>query len=420
MNAPVLKPPRHQTAPRARRQSGFTLVELMVSLTGGLFLSIVVFALARDGQRFYQRESRLANATLAGIAGFDRLRADIARAGFLTSPNVNLDPRLCSRPDLAVPWPAQLGTLRSVTVNTSPPVPTALANNGITPHRILLAGSYASSEEFPIRSFSVNPAGGAQQIFLQVNSGAMARLGYLTSTTQQALLASVFGPGRALRMVDREGMQHYAVVGAVTGGTNPSITLAPNPSITLRSGAAKQCGAKGFETGATVNVVNFIQYDVASMSANANYAKLFTLSAAAPGENQRTELVRTELDAAGAPIAGTQELVAEYAVDLRFGLTGITGVVGSNPTVGAIPVGQFTAFAGTAGNAQRLRAVRARLSVRSREPDREANVGIGPTVAAGLYRFMVVPAQPGVPPQFARVRTFQADIALHNHTRLLW
>ena len=419
MNAPVFKPPRLPTAPHASRQRGFTLVELMVSLTGGLFLSIVVFALARDGQRFYQRESRLANATLAGISGFDRLRADIARAGFLTSPNLNADPRVCSRPD-AVPWPAQLGALRSVTVNTSPPVPTALANNGITPHRILLAGSYASTEEFPIRSFSLNPAGGAQQLFLQVNSGAMARLGYLTSTTPQALLVSVFGLGRAIRLVDREGMQHYAVISAVTGGTNPSITLAPNPSITLRSGAAKQCGAKGFETGATVNVVNFIQYDVASMSANANYAKLFTLSAAAPGENQRTELVRIELDAAGAPIAGTQELVAEYAVDLRFGLTGITGVVGSNPTVGAIPAGQFTAFAGTAGNAQRLRAVRARLSVRSREPDREANVGIGPTVAAGLYRFMVVPAQPGVPAQFARVRTFQADIALHNHTRILW
>jgi type II secretory pathway pseudopilin PulG len=266
--------------PISSAQRGFTLVELMVSLTGGLFLSIVVFALARDGQRFYQRESRLANATLASISGFDRLRADIARAGYLTTPNVNADPRLCSRPDLAVPWPAQLGALRSITIEASPSVPTALANNGITPHRLLLAGSYTSSEEFPIRTLSLT-AGGAQQIFLQVTSGPMARLGYLTAPAadQQALLASVFGTGRAIRMVDREGMQHYAVVANVTGGANPFITLAPNPAITLRSGAAKQCGAKGFETGATVNVVNFVRYEVASMNGNANYAQLFALSA---------------------------------------------------------------------------------------------------------------------------------------------
>ena len=38
-------------------------MELMVAMTGGLFLSIVVFALSRDASRFYQRESRVANAT---------------------------------------------------------------------------------------------------------------------------------------------------------------------------------------------------------------------------------------------------------------------------------------------------------------------------------------------------------------------
>ncbi len=32
---------------------GFTLVELMVALSGGLFVTVVVFALARDASRFY-------------------------------------------------------------------------------------------------------------------------------------------------------------------------------------------------------------------------------------------------------------------------------------------------------------------------------------------------------------------------------
>ena len=50
--------------PRPSSQCGFTLVELMVAMTGGLFMSLIVFALARDGARFYQRESRVADATM--------------------------------------------------------------------------------------------------------------------------------------------------------------------------------------------------------------------------------------------------------------------------------------------------------------------------------------------------------------------
>lgn len=411
------------TRKRAGR-CGFTLVELMVALTGGLFLSIVVFALARDGQRFYQRESRVASATLAGMAGFDRLRADIARAGFLSTPNVNRDPRVCSRPNPAAPWPGQLDTLRSVIIDTTPtPLPTALQRNGRTPHRIVLAGSYASTDEFPVRSFAPNPGSGAQQIFLQTNVGAMARLGYATSSNPQATLASVFGVGRAIRLVDKEGMQHYGVISAVAGGDNPSITLASNPQITLRSGAARQCGAKGFETGSTVNVVNFIQYDIRSLGANASYSKLFTLSAGVPGEDERTELARVELDAAGAPIDGTQELVAEYAVDLVFGLTGVTSVLNqTDPTVAAIAAGNMANFASPTGDAQLIRAVRARLSVRSREADREIDVTTGGTtaIAPGLYRFLVIPAAGSRPAQWARVRTFQAEIALHNQLRALW
>jgi len=67
--------PLSRRFPRAR---GFTLVELMVAMTGGLFLSIVVFAVSRDASRFYQREIRVANATITGVSGFERLVSDLA------------------------------------------------------------------------------------------------------------------------------------------------------------------------------------------------------------------------------------------------------------------------------------------------------------------------------------------------------
>ena len=60
------------------------------------------------------------------------------------------------------------------------------------------------------------------------------------------------------------------------------------------------------------------------------------------------------------------------------------------------------------GLPQRVRTVRARLSVRSREADRETEI------AGGLYRFKLADKQ------YARVRTFQADIALPNQLGVTW
>jgi hypothetical protein len=57
---------------------------------------------------------------------------------------------------------------------------------------------------------------------------------------------------------------------------------------------------------------------------------------------------------------------------------------------------------------QRVRAVRVRLSVRSREADRD--VGL----PNGLYRFKLPDGA------WARVRTFQADIALPNQLDVRW
>ncbi|HVR19986.1 MAG TPA: prepilin-type N-terminal cleavage/methylation domain-containing protein, partial [Polyangiaceae bacterium] len=137
------------TQPKAlRRRSdfarGFTLVELMVALSGGLFLSVMVFALARDTSRFYQRENRLANATLAGMMGFERLKADIARAGFLSTPNIVSDPMVCMNP--AAGRPAMLQTLASIRINPNTPAANAaLALNGLTPDELILAGSYQAT-----------------------------------------------------------------------------------------------------------------------------------------------------------------------------------------------------------------------------------------------------------------------------------
>jgi len=86
----------------------------------------------------------------------------------------------------------------------------------------------------------------------------------------------------------------------------------------------------------TINVVNFIQYSLRNLSAapqgapgaqtvagKTNYASLYTNSANGPGEAGRTELVRVEQTVAGTPIEGTEDVVAEYAVDFGLQVTAV-------------------------------------------------------------------------------------------------
>jgi len=416
------------------------LVELMVALTGGLFISLAVFALARDSGRFYQREARLANATISGLIGFQRLRADLARAGFLSTPNIFRDTGgVCGAPNAA--WPVGLRNLASIQLSTPAVKYDALTRNKRTPPLITLAGSYGSSDLFGAK---VVPRGNSVDLVLSVieSAGALRRLGN-TGMPDTTTMQSVFPALRALRIV-HNGKQYYGQIVNAVGGAQPVVTVNAQPPIQFHEGNAL-CGLREIGSGdavPTINVVNFIQYALSppqTQTANEGYKNVFANSANAPGEAGRTELTRVELDVNGAPIEGTEEIVAEYAVDLNLQLIAVTSLPGAEPTLGLFSPGDamFNTFTGpvfgTLNTPELIRSVRVRLGVRSREADRVANI-TEPVVGEGLYRFdigtgtttgsgFVFWSQPKTLASgetFARVRTFQADIALHNQAGVLW
>jgi hypothetical protein len=166
-----------------------------------------------------------------------------------------------------------------------------------------------------------------------------------------------------------------------------------------------------------VNVVNFFRYSIASLKNDATYKTSYGQLYAAnpnPADTYRTELIREELDpTTGNPFTDIPpEIIAEYAVDLKF-----EGLVtpGTSTTQTALSMttpnpGDIYAIANIAatGQPQRIRSLRARLSVRSREADRNSNV---PSSMTGLYRIKVGTETNA----FARVRTVQSDIAIPNH-----
>ena len=144
-----------------------------------------------------------------------------------------------------------------------------------------------------------------------------------------------------------------------------------------------------------------------------------------PEDAGRLELVRTEIDTNDVPI-GANEVIAEYAVDMRFGATVDQGAwtPGQTPLPNLLmrDVGDPLVYnwlrspsssVGTQG-AERVKSVRVRLSVRSREADRDAAVPPATTLQGfngGIYRFRIGN-------KFARVRNLQADVALLNQQGL--
>lgn len=410
-------PERARRLARVQRR-GFTLIELMASLAGGLALAVAVFLLSKHSTALYQRETRVASATLASVVGFERLRADIARAGFMASPNVRRDPFVCGTPS-GGGWPALLGNMSSVRIEDTAltSLPALFGNNGLAPQRITLAGNYTSAEAFPIRAVAASAS--SFTVTLQVATGPMSRIGYNdTGANQAAILASVFPIGRAVRIVDKSGRHHYGTIESIAIAPQPTITLkGGSPDLIFRTSSSTGCGLKGEETGALINTVNFVRYEIRSLSGKSAYKPIYDTDGPFY-DADRTELVREELDPTGAAIAGTEELIAEYAVDLRFRVTVAPSQRTSLQYVQQAALGQWVGDPSTlsAGKGPQLvREVHSWLSVRSREADRNAQVT--QTTSGPLYR--VALGSDGVGP-YARVRTVQARTALQNQMGVTW
>jgi prepilin-type N-terminal cleavage/methylation domain-containing protein len=402
------------------RSRGFTLIELMVAITAGLFVAISAFALARQGSRFFQQEARVANAQFSATLGFDRLRADIARAGFLTTANVQRDPFRCGS---TATWSTPgMPSLAAIRITQATPAVVQDSVNGLAPDQITMTGSYSTVENFPVRNVEIT--NGKYQVTLQQNNGGVTR----ANVGGDGGLGTVFKAGRVLRLLDATGRYEFGIIdGASVNASGDSvISLRMSPAIAFRKDLGATCGVEGFGIGMQANVVNTIRYEIRDMKAAdlPEYRPLYATSASAPGDEKRYELVRVELDSGSNEMAGTVEIVAEYAVDLRFGLT-VATTGGADPILTEFPIGDTKIYdyafdvAGkpTTPGPERIRAVRARLTVRSREGDRQSGLAAPAGSPPGTIFRYAMGAGGG---SFARARALTADIQLANLVSVSW
>lgn len=429
---------RHRAAAR-----GFTLIELMVSLTAGLIISTAAFMMARSATTFFQHEAGITAAQYAAMVGMARLQADLKNAAYLGTPNVNVDPLFCGDPaTLPASVTTHPGTRDLAGVNivsegsftaASGAIQALWTSNGLSPDALTISGSFDTTEQFS--AASVTPqAGNAYDVVLNfVNDGATIRT-LKRAAEGGASFQDIFRTGRLLRV--REPSTGFFGVGVITGvavtADNVTISLAGAPAPLGTRETQGNCGCSGFCGGAPVSVIARMHYNLRSVAAFPAYANLAqsaaTLGAAgyhkgppAPNLANRTELTRIELDEAGNEIAATLQVYAEFAVDFEIGASYETvAAPGAVPIVRREPVGdttnvaRYTSIGGlpsAGGNPDLIRALQVRLSTRAHRADRD--VGITDAGDGHPYRFNLGPEG------FARLRTLVSDIQLPNQSRRL-
>jgi prepilin-type N-terminal cleavage/methylation domain-containing protein len=432
---------------RRRSARGFTLVELIVSLAAGLIISVAVVGLARTATTTFHEEVRASSTELSLRIATERLRFDLSRVGFMSTSNIQRDPRLSvsrgtTGPATAVGLPV-LSTLAGIAYiadgsNSDSRVATLsnVVGNNVNPDAILLGGNFTTADEYIVQSVNLSAGGagcaGGQAVTLSRESAAVLRVLLKPDGTANANASSELNtafqpvPGQFMaRVTDDTGFTQYvalcpgAVAADVVGGIPAVYISAATPILTAaQTGGAG--GTTGFGVGRmTINPVQLVRWDIQRRIDT----QLDRVDQNGNIDNTKFDLFRTWVDATGVALDVGRQLIAEYAVDLEFSF-----IVNGGTT--AVPTQQLFDF-GASNNAataqaltpspgvtppsvrpEMIRGIRFRLAVRTAQADRTQNIAT-PTTGY-LYRYCTDPAGCGTSQLFARVRTIVSEVNLPN------
>jgi len=393
-----------------RREQGYTLVELLISI---LLTSIVVsalYAVSRTATETFNQQQRTAEMQLRLRFAMEQIRADLSRAGYMSTPNSVTDPRVCPRPTTAY---------QGLEILRTSPNPTVLPTDNlyINPITLRMTGNYVTADEYTVAGVS------GSTVSLQNQSPQWTRV------QSQAEFNRIFGTAmspRLIRIMSTSGQMQFAVS---MGGTwvNSSSTGLPTLLLTTTplvqgagasaSSAGAGCGLAGLGVGATVAPIMMVEYQIGSLAAR--LGELYPADSAARAA--KTDLIRREYDLRPAPeeIVTAARLVGEYAVDfdatVAYDIGNPSNSIVAQPAMRTLAFGDSTitslvgAVTGGAARPQQVRSLIVRLSIR----DREQEPGFG-WVARGttsaLTRFRVYDNRTGA----ARVRSLVTEIAVPN------
>jgi type II secretory pathway pseudopilin PulG len=465
-----------------RLEAGFTMVELTVSLVAGLIVALAIAGLSKEATRTFNEEVRVSAAEAALRTAVDRLRSDLQRAAFMSTPNIQMDPMIATplgQPNVNATVAATYGGLLLLAgihyQSAAAAGTTALnglllntVNAAVAPAIMDIAGNMTSSEQFQMQDWlgvggscsQINLATTSPAIFRMLNANGAGVVDPNADIEMQNIFVPVAGSQFFVRIYDDSGHSQFLPTCKTPPGSPPKVAMMFVPSTTtpapvvyvqgtpLRTtDTGTQAGIGGNGSGKVyVNPVQIVRWEIiASNNGGAGDKEPgqdltglggLPIEAGATDPN-KYDLVRSYIDATGTVIPASTEVIAEYAVDLDFSFSVDTGdTTGTNPTITTYDFGDANnqkvaaqVKINTPGPAtpdpQRIRSVRARLVTRTALADRSLNINAG---APFLYRYclnsagcpLTAAAAAATTPQWARTRTVVTEVALPNQMQAFY
>jgi len=451
----------------------------MVSLLAGLMLTLSLISLARSTTSSIFEQTRISTAETGVRNAAERLRADLARASFMgtgnikwavsTNPNVPAAQRVAAKSTTATTGSRDAFThdLQGVRIipggSNTGPVAALTTLNSVNPDILELTANFTTPDAYAglywqgttgrdrnARNYYVDtielrpdldPAVGR---LLNAEAGhEAAQLAALTGAFMPGDLASVADPRFLVRIVDPNGCLHFGFVQAVriadvsVDGVLRRVALieldpahpSPDPAAPERGAmlalreAVNNCGGSGHGAAVTVSPLLTVRWrlepsDVALAPDNATPT------------NTKFDLTRSILTADGRVVL--RELIAEYIVDLKFGISVAQNQLGglgggfalTTFDMDSTPAADMATWTGPASSTangvgpQRIRSIQFRVAARASLDDRTTNEEVVANNPNWRTRYCVDPAPPGGNlagcTRWARVRTITSEVALLN------
>lgn len=425
---------------RLRRSRGFTLVELMISLVMGLIVALAAVGLARTATTTFYEQARVSGVEANVRTASERLRNDLARAAYMSTPDIRNDRKLATLPG-AVGAPYRIAALQGlqsirIEADTTTRAHAYTTANNLQPHMVSIAGNMTSDDLYrgQLIQASGPGCGGTTVRLNRLADPAVRRLfagepngaGIVQQTSLVFLPARSMNPTGAasstsvVQVMDMRGCFHYLqVCNVVQGPDLNSVDLSLEGGVLLTTDTGGDvCGAQVMEEVAVAPVQRVRWRLGPEVDTNRIDPALD-----GTGEN-KFNLYRDILSADGTTMLAS-EVIAEYAVDLRLGLTvdaaTSTGPENANRTFQTFGFEEadatLTQWAGPTSTPtvgpHRIRSVRYRIAFRTPFPDRRADLPM-PAGPGYLSRYCM-----GASPctDFARVRTLISEVTLLNQGR---
>jgi len=440
------------------RQSGFTLIELMVAMVIGLTAITSVYSLGAAMSRQFYEEQRVATSQGTSRVAIMELRRDVSRAGLFGSPNGTLEPT-CDATPPELPklggGNGPMGAFQYYADEDLGVLDPNGDNTGVHADRLRILTSLYLTDQLLIHSTSIDGA----TVVLQTGNQAYRRTfawgqsaGPFTSGTAPTYLtgdldwdsawggetaswkgiaqkgARAFQTGSVLHIETDHGRHFFRSVFGKAGNTQSEVRIQVTPVLPI--GTACLPGAA---EGATIAPLQWVEYAIVdpfdSSEVGADFMDFegmfyidldpsnpsFNLqgtTAADLLESPNLVLVRRILDSTTGNVrANSTQVIAEFVshFQVSFLLDTDSGTQ-LPPSLSSVPITGASAETTINANPQQVRSVIIDLGIRN--PMEDPGIDYASNVDAGT-RFEVDTAQKGS----ARVRQLRIEIPVMNVAR---